>query len=58
MKILCCLVIAMFFLLILGISTDSKLTFPTALGFIGSLILTTVGLIKDLGLDSEVNRNG
>jgi len=55
MKILYCLVIAMFFLLILGISTDSKLTYPIVLGFIGSLILTTVGLIKDLGLDSEVN---
>jgi len=56
MKMQYYLVIAMFFILILGMSTDSKLTLPIALGFVGSLILTTVSFMKDLGRDSEENR--
>jgi hypothetical protein len=58
MKLLYGLVVAMFLLLILSMSSDSKHTVFIALSFVGSFLLVLVSLAKDRLLDSDIFRKG
>ena len=58
LKILYCLVVAMFILLIFSMSQNARGTVPIALGFVGSLMLVLVSLAKDRWLDSGLFMNG
>jgi len=53
MKMLYFLVVAMFIMLIFGISSNSEHTVLIALGFVGSFMLALVSLAKDRWLDSD-----
>jgi hypothetical protein len=53
MRMLYLLVVAMFFILLLSISSGSKLTILVALGLVGSFMFALVDLARDRWLDSD-----